>query len=337
MAPLIHIFPKTDMPAIEMQDATDTLKSLGEPIVKEAFDDLFARRIASPMAKRVLRRFSHRWTDYTRAALMVMACRSVGGDGKSVRSAAKGLVLAGGAFDLHDDIIDRSFIRTEKGKKSIQGMYGVEAALLAGDALMIEGLIQLSHMPGVPEKVARRAVTVIQDGLFELGSAEMEELRYVRNLGVTPRSYLRIVRMKGADVESYTRVGAILGGGSAEEVDALGSFGRYLGMICIIRDDIVDTFNDLVECRSRLTRESLPLPVLYSLKDERVGTMLRGFWSKPEKEEISNEELAELIDIIHENQGFEKGQALINRYINTAKNALGPLKNPEPFKQLFYR
>jgi geranylgeranyl diphosphate synthase, type I len=320
-----------------MPDAEEILKSLGEPIVKEAFDDLFERRITSPLAKRVLRRFSRRWTDYTRAALMVMACKAVGGDGNSVRQAAKGLVLAGGAFDLHDDIIDHSFIRTEKGKKSIQGMYGMEASLLAGDALMIEGLIQLSNMPGVPEKIAKRAVKVIQDGLFELGSAEMEELRYVRNLNVTPRSYLRIIRMKGADVESYTRVGAILGGGSAKEVDALGTFGRYLGMICIVRDDIVDTFNDLVECRSRLTRESLPLPILYSLKDERVGTMLRGFWSKPEQEQIKDEELADLIDIIHENQGFEKGQALINRYISTAKNALDPLKNPEPFKQLFYR
>jgi geranylgeranyl pyrophosphate synthase len=136
---------------------------------------------------------------------MVMACQAVGGDARSVRQAAKGLVLAGGAFDLHDDIIDRSFIRTEKGKKSIQGMYGVEASLLAGDALMIEGLIQLSHMPGVSENLARKAIGVIQDGLFELGSAEMEELRYVRNLNATARSYLHIVRMKGADVESYTR------------------------------------------------------------------------------------------------------------------------------------
>ncbi len=268
---------------------------------------------------------------------MVMACQAVGGDAKSVRQAAKGLVLAGGAFDLHDDIIDRSYVRTEKGKKSIQGRYGVEAALLAGDALMIEGLIQLSHMPGVPENTARKAVKVIQDGLFELGSAEMEELGYVRNLDVTPRSYLRIVRMKGADVESYTRVGAILGGGSTKEIDALGTFGRCLGMICIVRDDIVDTFNDLVECRSRLTKESLPLPVLYSLKDERVGAMLRDFWSKPEQDQITDEELRHFIDLIHENKGFEKGQALINRYILTAKGAIGPFKNLEPFKQLFYR
>ena len=322
---------------IEMDDATEILRSLGEPIVNEAFADLFERRITSPMARRVLKRFSRRWTDYTRAALMVMACQAVGGDAKSVRQAAKGLVLAGGAFDLHDDIIDRSFIRTEKGKKSIQGTYGVEAALLAGDALMIEGLIQLSHMPGVPENLARKAVTVIQDGLFELGSAEMEELRYVRNLNATARSYLRIVRMKGADVESYTRVGAILGGGSKKEIDALGTFGRYLGMICIVRDDIEDTFNDLVECRSRLTKESLPLPILYSLQDERTGTMLRGFWTRPEQSQITDAELAQLIGIIHENQGFEKGQALINRYIRTAKAALGPLKDPEPFRQLFHR
>jgi geranylgeranyl pyrophosphate synthase len=322
---------------IEMDDSTEMLRSLGEPIVDEAFADLFERRITSPMARRVLRRFSRRWTDYTRAALMVMACQAVGGDTKSVRQAAKGLVLAGGAFDLHDDIIDRSFVRTEKGMKSIQGIYGMEASLLAGDALMIEGLIHLSHMPGVPADLARKAVGVIQEGLFELGSAEMEELRYVRNLNATARGYLRIVRMKGADVESYTRVGAILGGGSRKEIEALGTFGRCLGMICIIRDDIEDTFNDLVECRSRLTKESLPLPILYSLHDERIVTMLRGFWARLELSQITDEELGQLIEIIHENRGFEKGQALINRYIHTAKAALEPLKDPEPFRQLFHR
>jgi geranylgeranyl pyrophosphate synthase len=108
-------------------------------------------------------------------------------------------------------------------------------------------------------------------------------------------------------------------------------------MICIVRDDIEDTFNDLVECRSRLTKESLPLPILYSLHDERIDTMLRGFWARPEQSQITDAELGQLIDIIHENQGFEKGQALINRYIRTAKAALGPIKDPEPFRQLFHR
>jgi len=320
-----------------MTPTPDRLRQLGEPIVKEAFEDLFSSTIPSQKATRVLRKFSRWWTDYSRAALMVLSCEAVGGDPAVVRHAAKALVLAGGAFDLHDDIIDRSFLRTEKRRKSIQARYGMEATLLAGDALLIAGLIELTKVPEVNAERARRAVTAVQDGLFELGSAEMEELRFVRNLSATPRSYLRIVRMKGADAEAYTRVGAILGGGTEKEIQGLGDFGRYLGMICIVRDDIVDLFNDAVECRSRLMKESLPLPLLYALGDSRTSTLLRSIWSRGEEKGPTEAQLEKLIGIIHENQGFEKGQAVIDGYIRKAKASLASIEDPTPFLALFQK
>jgi geranylgeranyl diphosphate synthase type I len=319
-----------------MADDSGIFRLLGESIVNEAFDELFASGIPSPMANRVLRRFSKRWRDYTRAALMVMACQAVGGDPGLVRPAAKGLVLAGGAFDLHDDIIDRSFVRSRRAKKTIQGLYGPEATLLTGDALLIGGLLQLTNLPGIEKEVSRRAIMAIRKGLFELGSAELDELKFVRNLDSTPREYLRIIRMKGADVESYTRVGAIIGGGKEEEIEALGKFGRYLGVICILRDDLEDTFNDMTECRSRLMKESLPLPIQYCIKDERCRTILKGMWTKPDGIEPTDEELSDLIKIIDAHKGFEKGQALISKYVRAAKKEVEPLKDPEPFRRLFH-
>lgn len=316
-------------------DAKDMLRTYGEGIVNEAFDELFASGIPSPMAERVLRRFAQRWRDYTRAALMVMSCQAVGGRPEWVRTAAKALVLAGGAFDLHDDIIDRSFVRKKARKKSIQGIYGMEATLLAGDALLIGGLIDLTEMPGVSKDRARQAVLEIRKGLFELGSAEMEELAFVRDLGSTPRRYLRIVWMKSADVEAYTKVGAILGGGSEEEISALGRFGRCLGMICILRDDLEDTFNDFSELRSRIAKESLPLPIVYALKDERCRSRLQGMFQRLPGEP-SDAELKELIAIIDQNRGFEKGQNLISRYVREAKREAMRLKDPFPFLALFH-
>jgi geranylgeranyl diphosphate synthase type I len=316
-------------------DARELLRSLGEDIVDEAFDDLFAQGVPSSKAERVLRRFSQRWRDYTRAALMVMSCKAVGGVPEHVRPAAKALVLSGGAFDLHDDIIDRSFERRKNRRKSIQGLYGMEATLLAGDALLIGGLVLLAEMPGVPPERARRSVSEIRRGLFELGSAEMDELALVRDLGSTPRRYLRIVHMKASDVEAYTKVGAILGGGSEEEIDALGRYGRHLGEVCILRDDLEDTFNDAWELRSRISRESLPLPIVYSLGDSRCRSLLRGMFSKS-PEDISEDELDRLIEVIDANRGFEKGQDLIDRHVRKAKVEARRLDDPEPFLALFH-
>ncbi|MDD1746457.1 MAG: polyprenyl synthetase family protein [Methanomassiliicoccales archaeon] len=316
-------------------DVKDRMRELGEGIVNEAFDDLFSHGIPSSKANRVLRKFSRWWTDYTRAALIVMSCQAVGGDPVLVRQAAKSLVLAGGAFDLHDDIIDRSFVRKKARKKTIQGQFGMEATLLAGDALLIGGLVNLAEMPGLSNATKKEVVAEITKGLFELGSAEMDEMAFVHNLDTTPRSYIRILWMKSGDLESYTKVGAMIGNGSKEEVEALGMYGRCLGMVCILRDELEDTFNDFYELRSRISSESLPLPIVYSLGDAKCRLHLKKLFRALPKEP-SDKELERLIEIIDQNRGFDKGQALINKYVRRARAEARKLKDPEPFLAMFH-
>jgi geranylgeranyl pyrophosphate synthase len=316
----------------------DTLKTIGEPLVRSAFEDLLSSKIPSLTAKKIIRRFARRWKDYSRPALMVFACKSVGGDPSLVYPAVKALVLSGGAFDLHDDIIDRSYVRKEKKTKSMLGMYGAEATLLVGDALLVEGLSYLFRLrETLPKDRVEEIVETIKGGLFELGSAEMEELKLVRNLRVTPKKYLQIVHMKAADVESYTRVGGIIGGGSRKEVEALGKFGRLVGMIAILRDDIEDTFNDKVELASRLTKESLPLPLVYSLRDPACIQKLQKIYASvgDGKNQITNEDLDVILSIVESNHGFEKTVSVTEQYVKEAKSSIGGLRDPRLLLSLF--
>lgn len=251
--------------------------------------------------------------------------------------AVKALILSSGAFDLHDDIIDRSYERTEARQKSIMGIYGIEATLLAGDALLIAGLTNLSKLAQLPlgERVDP-VVNAIKDGLFELGCAEMDELKFVRNLEVTPEQYLRIVNMKAADVESYTRIGAIIGGGTAEEIESLGRFGRLLGNITILRDDIEDTFNDKVELASRLTKESLPLPLVFALSDPKCKEMIQNIHIL-NRDPLDDNEINEIISLIEKNQGFEKTVEVIENYLVKAKEVIAGIKEPKYLISLFYK
>jgi len=314
------------------------LKTIGEPLVRSAFDDLLSSKIPSSTAKKIIKRFARKWKDYARPALMIFACKSVGGDPSLVYPAVKALVLSGGAFDLHDDIIDRSYVRKEKKRKSILGMYGAEATLLVGDALLVEGLSYLYRLRDtLPKDRAEEVVETIKRGLFELGSAEMEELKLIRNLRVTPKKYLRIVHMKAADVESYTKVGGIIGGGSREDVEALGKFGRLVGMIAILRDDIEDTFNDKAELSSRLTKESLPLPVVYSLRDPTCVQKLQSIYASigDGKGPVNNADLNELLSILEAAHGFEKTVNVAEQYVKEAKSTIEHLKEPRLLLSLF--
>ncbi len=314
-----------------MPGTGDLLRDIGEPIVRSALDGALNAEIPSATAKDAILSFSEKWKDYSRAALMIMSCEAVGGNPEVVLPAAKALVLSGGAFDLHDDIVDASFIRTDKGVQTTLGKYGQNVTLLIGDALLIEGISQLyllaRHMP--LEQVTG-IVGIIKKGLYELGSAEVEELELVRNIHATPEMYLRIVRMKAADVESYTRVGAMAGGGSPAEVDALGSFGRMLGMAVILRDDIEDTFNDKRELLSRITNESLPLPIVYSLGDPLCSQKISELQKSQDVAELDN-----LLQIVERNGGFEKTKQKIEELLNEAKLALRNIKDPSKLLLLF--
>ncbi len=316
---------------IRLPETRDLLKEIGEPIVKSAFADVANAEIPSATARSALISFSERWKDYSRAALMVMCCEAVGGDPAAVLPAAKALVLSGGAFDLHDDIVDGSMLRTDKGIQTTLGRYGQNVTMLAGDALLIEGLSQLYLLSKqMPLERVGEIVRTIKNGLYELGSAEVDELELVHNANVTPDVYLRIVRMKAADVESYTRVGAMAGGGSAEEIDALGTFGRMLGMAVILRDDIEDTFNDKRELFSRIAKESLPLPLIYSLDDPCCVEKITEIQATG-----APAELDALLGIIENNGSFEKTKAYIQELLQQSKLALRHVKDPSKLLTLF--
>jgi len=314
-----------------LPETRDLLKEIGEPIVKSAFADVANAEIPSATARSALISFSERWKDYSRAALMVMCCEAVGGDPAAVLPAAKALVLSGGAFDLHDDIVAGSMLRTDKGIQTTLGRYGQNVTMLAGDALLIEGLSQLYLLSKqMPLERVGEIVRTIKNGLYELGSAEVDELELVHNANVTPDVYLRIVRMKAADVESYTRVGAMAGGGSAEEIDALGTFGRMLGMAVILRDDIEDTFNDKRELFSRIAKESLPLPLIYSLDDPCCVEKITEIQATG-----APAELDALLGIIENNGSFEKTKAYIQELLQQSKLALRHVKDPSKLLTLF--
>jgi len=314
-----------------LPETRDLLKEIGEPIVKSAFADVANAEIPSATARSALISFSERWKDYSRAALMVMCCEAVGGDPAAVLPAAKALVLSGGAFDLHDDIVAGSMLRTDKGIQTTLGREGPHVTMLAGDALLIEGLSQLYLLSKqMPLERVGEIVRTIKNGLYELGSAEVDELELVHNANVTPDVYLRIVRMKAADVESYTRVGAMAGGGSAEEIDALGTFGRMLGMAVILRDDIEDTFNDKRELFSRIAKESLPLPLIYSLDDPCCVKKITAIQATGDSAELDA-----LLGIIENNGSFEKTKAYIQELLQQSKLALRHVKDPSKLLTLF--
>jgi octaprenyl-diphosphate synthase len=133
---------------------------------------------------------------------------------------------------VHDDIIDEA--QTRRGRPAANTQWGNSKCVLAGDWL---------YMQAFKVAVQERNFRVL-DVLIELTQQMVEgELLQMEKLGrcVSLDEYLDLIYRKTACLFSVCmRLGGILSKGSAEDEEALASYGRSLGMAFQIVDDVLD-------------------------------------------------------------------------------------------------
>jgi len=270
------------------------------------------------------------WRDFTRPALVSLSCEAVGGEPNLTVSVGKSLILISGGIDIHDDIIDETEVKGPR--QTVMGRFGRDVALLTGNALLIKGLISLyATISELRPADAAYLIGIFKGLLSEMSDGEAIELRFRGRVDVNPKEYIAVVRRKAADVEAYTRLGAFLGGGSKAEVEALGKYGRILGMVAILRDDLADML-DLGEIQRRTAKESLPLPLLYALRNPEVGSKIKATLRKGITDKSDIEALFDLTvkgrGLIHLNKLFKKLAK------DATRSIMGLKKNREVFEQI---
>lgn len=284
------------------------LAERGSKPLEMARNEILQEKIECKEVREALKYFmTQYWQDLARPALLSLACEAVGGDPEITIPIAVPMILMSGGMDIHDDIIDQSKIK--RSRPTVLGKFGKDIALLVGDALLFKGLTLLCEAveKGVPPEKTSVIIGIIKEMFFELGDAEASELRFQGRMDVTPEEYLDVVRKKAADVEAHTRISAILGGGSEQEIEALGRYGRILGMISILTDDLMDMV-DFEEAVHRFKKESLPLPLLYALENSEEKAKISAILLK---EKITERDAETILEITDEGDGLKRFEKLI--------------------------
>lgn len=251
-----------------VEKAREIFRAKGRLAYEAAKKAILAERLSYRPLREALTYFiGEIWRNYEHPALLALACESVGGDPESTTSIGAAFVLLTGAADLHDDVIDES--TTKASKATVFGKYGRDTALLAGDALLVEGFALLySACVELEREKARAVLSTVKDALFEVGNAEAEETSYRGKWDASPRVLLNVMQRKAALAEAATRIGATVGKGRAEQVAALGDYGRALALLANMRNEFVDIC-EAEEIIHRMKWECLPLPVLAAFHSKR--------------------------------------------------------------------
>jgi geranylgeranyl pyrophosphate synthase len=303
-------------------------KERGTKALEMARKEMLQEKIECKEAREAVKYFmTEYWNDLVRPTLLSLVCEAVGGDPEQTTPIAVPLILISGAIDIHDDIIDQS--KTKHGRPTVYGKFGSDIALIVGDMLLIKGLTLLNKAftNGIsPEKMAA-ICNIIQAMFIELGDAEALELGFRRCMDVTPKEYLHMIQKKAADVEAHTKISAIIGNGSKKEIEAIGRYGRLLGMVKLLRDDSIDLI-DPKELVHRIERECLPYPLLYALQNSKISPKIKSILAK----KLTRVDTEAIVNLTYVGGGFELSEKSIRGLATKCLNSLSILNYKKELK-----
>jgi geranylgeranyl pyrophosphate synthase len=184
-----------------------------------------------------------------RPVLARLAHRAAGGDADAVTEAACGLELIHTYSLIHDDLpaFDDDVLR--RGQPTVHVAFDEATAILAGDALLAEGLLLISRHPRGAAWAARRsaAVELVAEAVSARGmvGGQMEDLQATGQVagggGDLEQRLNRIHRAKtGALLTAAVELGAVLAGVDESGRRAFAELGAALGLAFQIADDILD-------------------------------------------------------------------------------------------------
>ncbi|MDW0258456.1 MAG: polyprenyl synthetase family protein [Nitrososphaeraceae archaeon] len=140
-------------------------------------------------------------------------------------------------FVIHDDIIDKEDYR--RGKPSFHIKYGYNSSILTADFVL--GIIL-----SICTKINNAKVSAeLSTAAIKMSEGEMMEIKLTKDPYLKEDDYIKVVEHKTASLfEAASKIGSLLGGGTDEEICAMGSFGHLLGIAYQIHDDIMDWNNE---------------------------------------------------------------------------------------------
>jgi octaprenyl-diphosphate synthase len=138
---------------------------------------------------------------------------------------------------IHDDIIDKEDFR--RGKPSFHIKYGYNSSILTADFVL--GIIL-----SICTKINNAKVSAeLSTAATKMSEGEMMEIKLTKDPYLKEDDYIKVVEHKTASLfEAASKIGSLLGGGTDEEICAMGSFGHLLGIAYQIHDDIMDWNNE---------------------------------------------------------------------------------------------
>lgn len=251
-------------------------------------------------------------------------CESISGKNNSQfkTELAAAIELIHTATLLHDDVIDNSYLR--RNKKTANAIWDNKASILVGDFLFSLSfqLMVLTKNFKVLELLAKTSST-IADG-------EIMQLQLSSNINLTITDYFEIIFGKTAILFSAAcETAAINNNCELEVVSAMRNFGKNLGMIFQITDDILDYEAGEKELGKEVGNDffegKITLPIILAL--QKANSVQRDFLQQALAENrlstsSNQEKLHEVLLIFNDLEVINAAKSVAKKFYDDAKQEI---------------
>ena len=309
----------------------DYLSLIRQPIEHDLNDfiTLFNQSLTyeNGLLSQVLSHIRQRGGKRMRPLLMLLMAKNYGEVSAVTQHSAVGLELLHTASLVHDDVVDESSER--RGQASVNATYNNKVAVLVGDFILSTALLHVSYTNN------QRIVQELSELGRTLAAGEILQLSNIQNQEISEEVYYQVIQQKTAALfQSCAAIGALSAGASEDEVIKAGEFGKNLGIMFQIRDDIFDYFdskeigkptgNDMAEGK-------LTLPVIYALKNSYYESM-QTLAKKVKAGTINVDEIAVLVEFTKQQGGIEYAEQKMAEFSQLCKSYIDQNVKKEAIK-----
>jgi len=215
--------------------------------------------------------------------------------------------------------VDESELR--RGRKTANALFGNAASVLVGDFLYSRAFQMMVAVDNM------EVMRILSDATNTIAEGEVLQLLNCHDPDIDEENYLRVIRYKTAKLfEAAGRLGAVIGGGSKEEKDALAQYGMHLGTAFQLIDDVLDYSGDFLKTGKNIgddLAEGKPtLPLLYAMKH---GTAEQSASIRQAIEHGGLTEFQSVLAAIKDTRALHYTREVAQREIQTANAAISCL------------
>jgi octaprenyl-diphosphate synthase len=254
-----------------------------------------------------------------RPLLCILTARLCSTPGKEIYPLAIAFEYLHVATLLHDDVIDHA--DTRRGRPAVNKLFGLTAAILAGDFLHARSMFLVGTLGG------RRCLDLICRSTEAMVAGEFLQLSNVHNLNQSENDYFSVINGKTAlFIGSICETGGIFAGADNSKIQALRQYGANLGLAFQIQDDLLDYLGDSAKTGKEVGNDfyegKMTLPLIHALAtaNKQEGNFLLDLLKGQKSDRIIKFEDAR--EIIRKNSGFGYAEKLAEKLVDTGIESL---------------